>query len=215
VLKSARLFRPVVAIVLSANKSAVATAIPVAPTLLTVNRRSRVSQIIITKIVLQEVRVDLVIFMPGCPHMHRSLKMTRLLCALLVINFCRCSHFNLQTLLAKTLSTRSMEEAKMVYISMGGGYCDRYNLARRLSERLTLRRSDVHSCRHIKKCCSSLWPSCVPNADIISSSCGFFSSPFLFFFFFCFFLSFSSPNLSGRRVDVYHTSTRSVALVQI
>jgi len=26
---------------------------------------------------------------------------------------------------------------------------------------------------------------------------------------------FSSPNLSGRRLDVYHTSTRGVALVQI
>ena len=36
--------------------------------------------------------------------------------------------------------------------------------------------------------------------------CGFF---FLFFFF------FSSPNLSGRRVDIYHTSTHGVALVRI
>ena len=36
-------------------------------------------------------------------------------------------------------------------------------------------------------------------------SCGFF----LFFFF------FSSPNLSGRRLDVYHTSTHGVALVRI
>ena len=26
---------------------------------------------------------------------------------------------------------------------------------------------------------------------------------------------FSSPNLSGRRLDVYHTSTHSVALVRI
>jgi len=35
----------------------------------------------------------------------------------------------------------------------------------------------------------------------------------------CFFLllllSFFSPNLSGRRLDVYHTSTRGVALVRI
>ena len=30
-----------------------------------------------------------------------------------------------------------------------------------------------------------------------------------------FFLSFSSPNLSGRRLDVYHTSTHGVALVRI
>jgi len=29
------------------------------------------------------------------------------------------------------------------------------------------------------------------------------------------FLPFSSPNLSGRRLDVYHTSTHDVALVQI
>ena len=31
--------------------------------------------------------------------------------------------------------------------------------------------------------------------------------------FFCF--VFSSPNLSGRRLDVYHTSTSGVALVRI
>jgi len=29
------------------------------------------------------------------------------------------------------------------------------------------------------------------------------------------FYIFSSPNLSGRRVDVYHTSTHGVALVRI
>jgi len=29
------------------------------------------------------------------------------------------------------------------------------------------------------------------------------------------FLLFSSPNLSGRRLDVYHTSTHGVALVRI
>jgi len=28
-------------------------------------------------------------------------------------------------------------------------------------------------------------------------------------------LPFSSPNLSGRRLDVYHTSTHGVALVQL
>jgi len=32
---------------------------------------------------------------------------------------------------------------------------------------------------------------------------------------FFFFLPFSSPNLSGRRLDVYHTSTHGVALVSI
>jgi len=30
-----------------------------------------------------------------------------------------------------------------------------------------------------------------------------------------FFLLFSSPNLSGHRLDVYHTSTHGVALVRI
>jgi len=30
-----------------------------------------------------------------------------------------------------------------------------------------------------------------------------------------FFLSFSLPNLSGRRLDVYHTSTHDVALLRI
>ena len=36
---------------------------------------------------------------------------------------------------------------------------------------------------------------------------------FLSIFFFFFF--FSSPNLSGRTLDVYHTSTYGVALVRI
>jgi len=44
---------------------------------------------------------------------------------------------------------------------------------------------------------------CVADADIIFLLCGFFL------------LLFSSPNLSGRRVDVYHTSTHDVALVRI
>ena len=45
-----------------------------------------------------------------------------------------------------------------------------------------------------------LWPLCVADADII-----FLSRFYLF----------SSPNLSGRRLDVYHTSTHGVALVRI
>jgi len=45
-----------------------------------------------------------------------------------------------------------------------------------------------------------LWPPCVADADIIFSSCSSF-----------FFLLFSSPNLSGRKVNVFH----GVALVQI
>jgi len=46
-----------------------------------------------------------------------------------------------------------------------------------------------------------LWPPCVADADIIFLSC--------FFFF------FSSPNLSGRRLDAYHTCIHGVVLVQI
>jgi len=47
-----------------------------------------------------------------------------------------------------------------------------------------------------------LWPPCLADADIIFLSC--FSL-----------LVFYSPNLSGRRLDVYHTSTHGVALVRI
>jgi len=52
-----------------------------------------------------------------------------------------------------------------------------------------------------------LWPPYVIGADIIFLPCGFFllSSIYLF----------SSPNLSGRRLDVYHTLTHGVALVRI
>jgi len=52
-----------------------------------------------------------------------------------------------------------------------------------------------------------LWPPCVANADIIFLPCGFFLLSFFY----------SSPNLSGRRLDVYHTGTsiHGVALVRI
>ena len=54
-----------------------------------------------------------------------------------------------------------------------------------------------------------LWPPCGIGQDIIFLPCGFFLlSP-------SFFLLFSAPNLSGRRLDVYHTSTHGVALVRI
>ena len=49
-----------------------------------------------------------------------------------------------------------------------------------------------------------LWPPCVADAEVIFLPGGFF-------FFFLFF----SPNLSGHRLDVYHTSTHGVALVRI
>jgi len=45
---------------------------------------------------------------------------------------------------------------------------------------------------------------------IIFLACDFYLSIFLSFFLF-----FSSPNLSGRRSDVCHTSTHGVALVRI
>ena len=47
----------------------------------------------------------------------------------------------------------------------------------------------------------------IADVDIIFLPCGFF---FLSSFFFL-----PSPNLSGRRLDVYHTSTHCVALVRI
>ena len=45
----------------------------------------------------------------------------------------------------------------------------------------------------------------------LRSRCGHY----IFVLFLSFFLFFSSPNLSGRRMDVYHTSTHDVVLVQI
>jgi len=51
-----------------------------------------------------------------------------------------------------------------------------------------------------------LWPFCVADADIIFSPSGFFFYLPMYLSFF-----FSSPNLSGRRLDVCHTSTHGVA----
>jgi len=70
---------------------------------------------------------------------------------------------------------------------------------------------------------SSLWSSCVADADIIFLSCFFFMAalcnrgaiiflPCSFFLSIFFFIS--SPNLSGRRLDVYHTLTHGVALCE-
>ena len=44
---------------------------------------------------------------------------------------------------------------------------------------------------------------------------GYYIFALWFLSFFFFFISFSSPNLSGHRLDVYHTSTHGVALVRI
>ena len=54
---------------------------------------------------------------------------------------------------------------------------------------------------------SKLWPRYLIGQAIIFLPCDFYLSFLL--------LLFSSPNLSGRRLDVYHTSTHSVALVRI
>ena len=50
-----------------------------------------------------------------------------------------------------------------------------------------------------------LWPPYGIGQAIIFLPCGFYLSIFFY----------SSPNLSGRRLDVYHTSTHGVALVRI
>ena len=68
-------------------------------------------------------------------------------------------------------------------------------------------RSQYSACNVV--CCknevSSLWSPYVIGQTIIFSSCFFL----LFLLFFC------SPNLSGRRLDVYHTLAHGVALVRI
>jgi len=47
----------------------------------------------------------------------------------------------------------------------------------------------------------------------VRSKCGYYI--FVLRFLLSFFFFFSSRNLSGRRLDVYHTSTHDVALVRI
>ena len=54
-----------------------------------------------------------------------------------------------------------------------------------------------------------LWPPCVADADIKSYIF------VLFLLLLPLLLLFSSPNLSGRRLYVYRTSTHGVALVRI
>ena len=61
----------------------------------------------------------------------------------------------------------------------------------------------------ITVCCSYLWSPYGIGQTIIFSCCGLFFFPSFFFLF------FSSPNLSGRRFDVYHTLAHGVALVRI
>jgi len=53
-----------------------------------------------------------------------------------------------------------------------------------------------------------LWPPYVIGGPL-------YFCPVISIFFFFFYLFYSSPNLSGRRLNVYHTSTHGMALVQI
>jgi len=53
-----------------------------------------------------------------------------------------------------------------------------------------------------------IWPPYVIGQAIIFLSCGFFYLSSVFYL-------FSLPNLSGRRLDIYHTSTHGVTLVRI
>jgi len=55
--------------------------------------------------------------------------------------------------------------------------------------------------KRLKTAIYMLWSSYGTGQTIIFSS--------------CFFLLFSSPNVSGRRLDVHHTATHGVASVRI
>ena len=55
--------------------------------------------------------------------------------------------------------------------------------------------------------------SCYYIMAALRSRCGHYIFALWFLSYIFFF--YSSPNLSGRRLDVYHTSTRGVALVRI
>jgi len=59
-----------------------------------------------------------------------------------------------------------------------------------------------------------------PNDGVVimaalRSRCGHYIFALWFLSIFYLLLFYSSPNLSGRRLDVYHTSTHGVALVRI
>jgi len=62
---------------------------------------------------------------------------------------------------------------------------------------------------HVSKLLAGfLWSPYVIGQTIIFLPCNFFLLSYLLLF-------YSSPNLSGRRLDVYHTLTHGVALVRI
>jgi len=64
-------------------------------------------------------------------------------------------------------------------------------------------------------CFSLLWLPCIADVDITFSSCGYFFLLLLLLLLLLLSPFFSSPNLSHRRLDVYHTSTHGVVLVRI
>ena len=83
----------------------------------------------------------------------------------------------------------------------------------------TSRTSDARSCVVAQRSSAGGWSKPRPHyllavtrqfwQRIIFLPCSFFLSSIFFFFF------FSSPNLSGHRLDVYHTSTHGMVLVRI
>jgi len=80
------------------------------------------------------------------------------------------------------------------------------NKARGVKDSVDCNRIDLNTLLSLRVI--SLWSPYVIGQTIIFLPCSFFLS----FFFLSF---FSSPNLSGRRLDVYHTLAHGVALVRI
>jgi len=73
-----------------------------------------------------------------------------------------------------------------------------------VSERLDTNGRDATETDDDENCAALFMAALCNRADHYISALWFLSSIFL-----------SSPHLSGRRLDVYHTSTHGVALVQI
>jgi len=78
----------------------------------------------------------------------------------------------------------------------------------------------AHPCTIImRKHDHHVWPQCnsnlYKNSFIMVALCNRADHYVFALWFISIFFFFSSPNLSGRRLDVYHTSTHGVALMQI
>ena len=72
------------------------------------------------------------------------------------------------------------------------------------ADRFFLQKLIIQASTFIDRCICYLWSPYVIGRRYIFSCCFFF-----------FFLFLSSPNLRGRRLDVYHTLAHGVALVRI